>query len=165
MMRRRWTLAALGLALMTAIVWEAQADAHGDASMSVFSKRVAEAIRGSGLGTQELPWSKLDQLKLRYYGTRRQKKREAGGGFMQLTLKGGGTSLTLESSIEGFEYIAWRAALMQLEIVASETMRPLQTCSISSSREISRWGLRARKRTRSKTSGSTGHTWSPRRST
>ena len=30
---------------------------------------------------------------------------------MQLTLRGGGgASLTLESSIEGFEYIAWRAA-------------------------------------------------------
>jgi hypothetical protein len=66
----------------------------------------AEAIRGSGLATRELPWGKLDLLKLRYYGTRRQRNREAGGGFMQLTLKG----LTLESSIEGFEYIAWQAA-------------------------------------------------------
>jgi hypothetical protein len=48
----------------------------------------AEAIRGSGLATRELPWGKLDLLKLRYYGTRRQRNREAGGGFMQLTLKG-----------------------------------------------------------------------------
>lgn len=70
----------------------------------------AEAIRGSGLSPRELPWGKLDLLKLRYYGTRRQRNREAGGGFMQLTLKGAGTSLTLESSIEGFEYIAWQAA-------------------------------------------------------
>ncbi len=69
-----------------------------------------EAIRGTGLGTRELPWDKLDLLKLRYYGTRRQRNREDGGGFMQLTLKGAGGSLTLESSIEGFEYIAWRAA-------------------------------------------------------
>ena len=29
---------------------------------------------------------------------------------MQLTLKGGGTSFTLESSLEGFDYIAWRAS-------------------------------------------------------
>ncbi len=69
-----------------------------------------EAIRGTGLGTRELPWDKLGLLKLRYYGTRRQRNREDGGGFMQLTLKGAGESLTLESSIEGFEYIAWHAA-------------------------------------------------------
>ena len=70
----------------------------------------AKAIHGSGLGTQEVPWGKLDLVKLRYFGTQRQRKREAGGGFMQLTLKGAGASLTLESSIEGFEYIAWCAA-------------------------------------------------------
>ncbi len=69
-----------------------------------------ETIRGSGLGVRELPWDKLDLVKLRYFGTRRQRQREAGGGFMQLTLEGAGASLTLESSIEGFEYIAWRAA-------------------------------------------------------
>ena len=28
---------------------------------------------------------------------------------MQLTLKGAGASMSLESSIDGFEYIAWRA--------------------------------------------------------
>ena len=70
----------------------------------------AEAIHGSGLGTQEVPWGKLDLVKLRYFGTQRQRKREVGGGFMQLTLAGAGTSFTLESSIEGFEYIAWHAA-------------------------------------------------------
>ncbi len=69
-----------------------------------------EAICGSGPGARELPWDKLDLVKLRYFGTRRQRHREAGGGFMQLTLEGAGASLTLESSIEGFEYIAWRAA-------------------------------------------------------
>ena len=68
----------------------------------------AEAIHG-GLGTREVPWGKLDLVKLRYFGTRRQRQRETGGGFMQLTLEGAGASLTLESSIEGFEYIAWRA--------------------------------------------------------
>ena len=70
----------------------------------------AESICTSGLGTRELPWNKLDLLKLGYFGTRRQRNREAGGGFMQLTLKGAGASLRLESSIEGFEYIAWQAA-------------------------------------------------------
>ena len=68
-----------------------------------------EEIRSAGLGTRALPWGRLDQLKLRYYGTRRQRVRESSGGFMQLTLKGAGATMTLESSIDGFEYIAWRA--------------------------------------------------------
>ena len=69
-----------------------------------------DEICSTGFGTRVMPWQALDRLKLRYYGTRRQRNREAGGGFMQLTLAGAGASLTLESSITGFEYIAWRAA-------------------------------------------------------
>ena len=68
-----------------------------------------EEIRGAGFGTRAMPWGRLDQLKLRYYGARRQRSRESSGGFMQLTLKGAGATMTLESSIDGFEYIAWRA--------------------------------------------------------
>ncbi|RMD64994.1 MAG: hypothetical protein D6826_01135 [Alphaproteobacteria bacterium] len=69
-----------------------------------------EGIRSIGLTTRTLPWAALTGLKLRYYGTRRQRSRGEGGGFLQLTLKGAGVSVTLESSIEGFTYIAWRAA-------------------------------------------------------
>ena len=69
-----------------------------------------EEIRAAGFGTQALPWGRLDQLKLRFYGTRRQRNRESSSGFMQLTLKGAGATMTLESSLDGFEYIAWRAA-------------------------------------------------------
>lgn len=68
-----------------------------------------DEIRWAGIGTRALSWDALELLKLRYYGTRRQRNKEAGGGFMQLTLKGGNASLNLESSIHGFEYIAWRA--------------------------------------------------------
>jgi hypothetical protein len=72
---------------------------------------VGEAgIRADGLGTVILSWPDLDFLRLRYYGTRRQRTRGEGEGFMQLTLRGGGAKLTLESSVEGFEYITWRAA-------------------------------------------------------
>jgi hypothetical protein len=67
-------------------------------------------IRAAGLGMLVLPWDELRALKLRYYGSRRQRSRGEGEGFMQLTLRGKGASLTLESSVEGFEYIAWRAA-------------------------------------------------------
>ena len=69
-----------------------------------------EEIATAGFGAAVLPWPALETLKLRYYGTRRQRNRSEGGGFMQLTLKGSGKSMTLDSSIDGFKYIAWRAA-------------------------------------------------------
>jgi len=72
---------------------------------------VGEAgIRADGMGTVILSWPDLEFLRLRYYGTRRQRTRGEGEGFMQLTLRGGGTKLTLDSSVEGLEYITWRAA-------------------------------------------------------
>ena len=56
-----------------------------------------------------IPWGKLEELKLRHYGTRRQVK-EASGGFFQLTLKGAGEKLTFDSALEGFQDVAWHAA-------------------------------------------------------
>lgn len=67
------------------------------------------AIGSRGLGVVALSWNDLERLKLRYYGSRRQRARGEGEGFMQLTLSGAGATLTLESSLEGFEDIAWRA--------------------------------------------------------
>ncbi len=66
-------------------------------------------IRSAGFGTRVVAWDTLRRVKLRYYGSRRQRTQESRGGFMQLTLKGEGGSMTLESSLDGFEYIAWRA--------------------------------------------------------
>jgi hypothetical protein len=54
-------------------------------------------------------WQDLDRLKLRFYGTRRRSSQDRSN-FLELTLAGGGTSLSFESSIEGFELIVWRAA-------------------------------------------------------
>ncbi len=68
-----------------------------------------DAIGSRALGVVALPWHDLERLKLRYYGSRRQRARGEGEGFMQLTLSGAGATLTLESSLEGFEDIAWRA--------------------------------------------------------
>ena len=61
-----------------------------------------------GLRTRVMAWADLQWLKLRYFGTKRQARAE--GGFMQLKLKGGGRSLTYDSGMEGFDYVAWRAA-------------------------------------------------------
>lgn len=54
-------------------------------------------------------WDALDTLSLRFFSTRRDR----GQGWMHLTLRGGGGSLKLESTLDGFEDIvkaATRAA-------------------------------------------------------
>lgn len=61
-----------------------------------------------GFGTRVMAWGDLQWLKLKYFGTKRQTRAE--GGFMQLKLRGGGRSLTYDSAMEGFDYVAWRAA-------------------------------------------------------
>lgn len=61
-----------------------------------------------GLRTRVMTWADLQWLKLRYFGTKRQERSR--GGFMQLKLKGGGRSFIYDSGIEGFDYLAWRAA-------------------------------------------------------
>jgi hypothetical protein len=58
--------------------------------------------------TKVMAWRDLQRLKLRYFGTKRQVRAE--GGFMQLKLRGGGRSLTYDSAMDGFDYVAWRAA-------------------------------------------------------
>src|SRR3546814_4201089 len=64
----------------------------------------------SGAATKIIPWHELSVLKLRYFGSRRSKWRPAGSGFMQLTVRGAGHAMTFESSIEGFDWLAGRAA-------------------------------------------------------
>lgn len=61
-----------------------------------------------GFGTRIMPWAELRQMTLRFYGTKRQHVNQ--GGFMQLKFKGAGTSFTFESSLDGFDYLAWRVA-------------------------------------------------------
>ncbi len=65
-------------------------------------------IRSTSLGRRTLAWRDLRQFKLRYFGTRRQHR--GSGGFMELKLKGEAASLTYDSNLEGFDYVAWRAA-------------------------------------------------------
>lgn len=80
------------------------------------SLRVAMGEEGiacrAASGTKTIPWGELNGMKLRYFGSRRTKWRPLGSGFMQLTLKGAGTAMTFESSIEGFDEMAGQAAAM-----------------------------------------------------
>ena len=69
-----------------------------------------EAVTCRGAFAKELPWRDITGMKLRYYGSQRSRWRPLGGGFMQLTLKGTGRAMTFESSIEGFDWLAGRAA-------------------------------------------------------
>ncbi|NIA71668.1 hypothetical protein HBA54_24040 [Pelagibius litoralis] len=59
-----------------------------------------------GFGTKVLPWAELEVMKLRYFGARKGKRGIFGSGFMELTLKGAGTAVTFESSLDGFEKLA-----------------------------------------------------------
>ena len=67
-----------------------------------------DQLCNAAFATRVMSWGELERLKLRYYGSRRQA--DGKGGFMQLTLKGAGTSITYESSLDGFKYVTWRAA-------------------------------------------------------
>lgn len=81
-------------------------------------QRVALSDQGlwvRDLGERVLPWPDLQRVRLRFYGSRRQHQRlKSGdpqtGGFMELTLQAAGQRVKLESSLEGFALIAWRAA-------------------------------------------------------
>ena len=55
---------------------------------------------------KRVAWTSLDGLKLRYFSTRRDRKR----GWMELTVRGAGAKLAVESQIDGFEEIVRAAA-------------------------------------------------------
>ena len=65
-------------------------------------------ICNAGFVSRVMSWGNLERLRLRWYGTKRQGRNS--GGFMQLTLRGGGQAFTHDSAMPGFTYIAWRAA-------------------------------------------------------
>jgi hypothetical protein len=56
------------------------------------------ALEASGLLRASIPWSELDRMRLAYYSTRRDGR----GGWMQLELRAGGSTLRVDSRIEGF---------------------------------------------------------------
>ncbi len=69
-----------------------------------------QGVACAGPLAKAIAWNDLDAVKLRYFGSRKTKWRPLGSGFMQMTLKGNGRSMTFESSMEGFDWLAARAA-------------------------------------------------------
>ena len=63
-------------------------------------------LHASGLARRTIVWSELDRMRLSYYSTRRDRK----SGWMQLQLAAGGSKLSLDSRIGGFEELVRRAA-------------------------------------------------------
>ena len=57
-----------------------------------------EVLRASGLLRASISWSELNRMKLAYYSTRRDGR----GGWMQLQLCAGWSTLRVDSRIEGF---------------------------------------------------------------
>jgi hypothetical protein len=70
-----------------------------------------EAIAACGPLAARVDWDALDDVRLRYYATRRDRK----NGWMQLVLGSGGRRLSLDSTIDGFDVIARRAACAAIQ--------------------------------------------------
>ena len=64
------------------------------------------AIGVSRARRRPLPWSEIDDVRLRYYATRRSRE----GGWMTLRLAAGRHRLAIDSTLDGFDRIAARAA-------------------------------------------------------
>lgn len=65
-----------------------------------------DALEVAGPFGAKIEWQDLNKLSLRYYSTRRDR----GRGWMQLTIKGQGCSVRMESTIDRFDEVAERAA-------------------------------------------------------
>lgn len=66
-----------------------------------------QRIVARGLLSQQLTWSALEEVKLNYYST----KRDRSQGWMQLVLIAGKDRVRLDSTLEGFPEVARRAYL------------------------------------------------------
>jgi hypothetical protein len=65
-----------------------------------------DGIASQGLTLSAIRWSELEQVRLSYFSTRRDRSK----GWMSLNLRGSGHKLEIDSSITDFNAIAERAA-------------------------------------------------------
>jgi len=64
-------------------------------------------ISTSEINTRTLSWQQLEQMRLRYFGSKRQRRR--GAGSVELTLWGSGRKMKFDGQVEGFRDIVWHA--------------------------------------------------------
>jgi len=79
-----------------------------------------EGIRTVGPLARQVAWNDLNGMKLAFYSTRRRTENRmdfaASKGWMELTLKGSGTTVSCDSSLDGFDAVvdvAFQAALQR----------------------------------------------------
>jgi hypothetical protein len=65
-----------------------------------------EGISSRGPRTASVRWSELERMSVDYYSTRR----DGSKGWMQMRISGGGASVRLDSTLEGFASVVRRAA-------------------------------------------------------
>jgi len=63
-------------------------------------------LRARGIWRTTIRWDELDRMRLAYYSTRRDRR----SGWMQLEIGAGRARVKLDSRIDGFDRLAWRAA-------------------------------------------------------
>lgn len=66
-----------------------------------------EALHTHGPFGKTVPWAALDEVRLRYFSTRRDRAK----GWMQLTVKGQEATIQLDSTLEAFEDVTRRVVL------------------------------------------------------
>lgn len=66
-----------------------------------------DGLTARAFAPRELAWDAITRMRLRYYGSKRERKAE--GGFYQLKLATPRARLNLESGLSGFDYLVWRA--------------------------------------------------------
>jgi hypothetical protein len=98
-----------------------------------------EGIAGAGPLVPSVAWRDLADLKLSYYSTRRDRNR----GWMQLTLRGGGRRLAVESTITGFDGLVEQAAAAAAAnglVLSATTMNNLASLGIGNAAPPGRRG-------------------------
>lgn len=105
-------LAAIEMGTVMALIFAAAASLFAIFGLRVLYRCVFRvrlddtAVTALGLRPAIVRWSELAALSLRYYTT----KRDGSGGWMQLRLRGGGGSISIESTLDGFLDIVRRAS-------------------------------------------------------
>lgn len=89
-----------------------------------------EGLTVAGREDRQIVWDRLSKLRLRYYGTQRDRTKGKAA-YFELTLETPDARLSLESTLEGFSELLWHAARaahgkgLSLDDTTTENLRAL----------------------------------------